>query len=307
MDNTDPTRPTPPPAPTLAPVAAPPAALVLPVGWQIEGLPDIVLRAGPQAAERTVEFFTAQIRNPHTRAAYGTAVTRFFTWCDARGLALAQISPIAVATYIDEMHGQYRAPTIKQHLAAIRRLFDWLVIGQVVPTNPATSVRGPTHVVRTGKTPVLQPAEARLLLDTIDTSTLRGLRDRALLAVMVYSFARVSAVVGMRVNAYLDAAGIAAEKDAPLWRSMPRAGGMGARRMSRVDVFRMIKRRVKTVGLGEANCHTFRATGITAYLLNGGTLERAQAIAAHESPRTTKLYDRTADEVTIEDIEKIGI
>ena len=65
--------------------------------------------------------------------------------------------------------------------------------------------------------------------------------------------------------------------------------------------------RVKTVGLGEANCHTFRATGITAYLLNGGTLERAQAIAAHESPRTTKLYDRTDDEVTVEDIEKIGI
>ena len=215
-----------------------------------------------------MEFFTAQIRNPQTRAAYGTAVTRFFTWCDARGLALAQISPIAVATYIDDMQGRYRAPTIKQHLAAIRRLFDWLVTGQVIPTNPATSVRGPTHVVRTGKTPVLQPAEARQLLDTIDTSTVRGLRDRALLAVMVYSFARVSAVVGMRVedyyqqgkrwwlrlqekggkhhavpvhhkaeaylDAYLAAAGIAAEKDAPLWRSMPRAGGMGARRMSRV-------------------------------------------------------------------------
>ena len=295
---------------------------------KIEGLPDIILRAGPQAAERTVEFFTAQIRNPHTRAAYAAAVTRFFTWCDARGLALAQISPIAVATYIEEMQRGYRAPTIKQHLAAIRRLFDWLV-------------RGPTHVVRTGKTPVLQPADARQLLDAIDTSTLPGLRDRALLGVMVYSFARVSAIVGMRVeayyqqgkrwwlrlqekggkhhavpvhhkaeaylDAYLAAAGIAAEKDAPLWRSMPRAGGLSARRMSRVDVFRMIKRRVKTVGLGEANCHTFRATGITAYLLNGGTLERAQAIAAHESPRTTKLYDRTADEVTIEDIEKIGI
>ena len=344
---TDPTLPTPPPAPALqqpdalAPVSAPPEALILPGGWQIEGLPDIVLRAGPQAAERTVEFFTAQIRNPHTRAAYGTAVTRFFTWCDARGLELAQISPIAVATYIEEMQRGYRAPTIKQHLAAIRRLFDWLVIGQVVPANPAASVRGPTHIVRTGKTPVLQPAEARQLLDTIDTSTLRGLRDRALLAVMVYSFARVSAVVGMRVedyyqqgkrwwlrlqekggkhhalpvhhkaeaslDAYLDAAGIAAEKSSPLWRSMPRAGGMGARRMSRVDVFRMIKRRVKAIGLGEANCHTFRATGITAYLLNGGTLERAQAIAAHESPRTTKLYDRTADEVTIEDIEKIVI
>ena len=253
MDNTDPTRPTPPPAPappSEATVVALPTALVLPGGWQIEGLPDIVRRAGPQAAERTVEFFTAQIRNPYTRAAYATAVTRFFTWCDARGLALAQISPIAVATYIEEMQRGYRAPTIKQHLAAIRRLFDWLVTGQVVPANPATSVRGPTHVVRTGKTPVLQPAEARQLLDTIDTATLRGLRDRALLSVMVYSFARVSAVVGMRVedyyqqgkrwwirlqekggkhhavpvhhkaeaslDAYLAAAGIAAEKDALL-------------------------------------------------------------------------------------------
>ena len=121
------------------------------------------------------------------------------------------------------------------------------MIGQVVPANPAASVRGPTHVVRTGKTPVLQPTEARLLLDTIDTSTLAGLRDRALLAVMVYSFARVSAVVGMRVEdyyqqgkrwwlrlqekggkhhavpvhhkaeAYLDAYLDAAEKDSPLW------------------------------------------------------------------------------------------
>ena len=202
-----------------------------------------------------MEFFTAQIRNPNTRAAYAAAVMRFFTWCDARGLELAQVSPTAVATYIEDMQGRYRAPTIKQHLAAIRRLFDWLVTGQVVPTNPAASVRGPTHVVRTGKTPVLQPAEARLLLDTIDTSTLPGLRDRALLGVMVYSFARVSAVVGMRVEdyyqqgkrwwlrlqekggkhhavpvhhkaeAYLAAGGIAAEKDAPLWRSMPRAGG----------------------------------------------------------------------------------
>ena len=88
---------------------------------------------------------------------------------------------------------------------------------------------------------------------------------------------------------------------------MPRASGMASRRMSRVDVFRMIKRRVKTVGFGAANCHTFRATGITAYLLNDGTFERAQALAAHESPRTTKLYDRTDDEMTIEDIEKIGI
>ena len=212
----------------------------------------------------------------------------------------------------------------------------------MVPSNPASSVRGPTHVVRTGKTPVLQPEEARGLLASIDGPDLADRRDRALLAVMVYSFARVSAVVRMDVadyyqqgkrwwlrlhekggkhhavpvhhkaeaalDAYLDAAGTADETGAPLWRTLTRARGLSGRRMSRVDVFRMIKRRVKAAGLGTAaNCHTFRATGITAYLLNGGTLERAQAIAAHESPRTTKLYDRTADDVTIEDIEKIGI
>ena len=107
-------------------MAASPEVLVVPGGWQIEGLPATIRCAGPQAAERTVEFFTAQIRNPHTRAAYGVAVTRFFTSCDARGLALTQLSPIAVATYIEEMQSMYRAPTIKQHLAAIRRLFDWL-------------------------------------------------------------------------------------------------------------------------------------------------------------------------------------
>ena len=320
---------------------AAPAALTVAGGWEIAGLPPLVRRAGPKAAERLVEFFTAQIRNPHTRAAYGVAVRRFFAWCDEQGLALAQISPIAVATYLDAMQDTYSAPTVKQHLAAIRHLFDYLVVGQVVPSNPASSVRGPTYIVRTGKTPVLQPEEARLLLASIDGPDLAGLRDRALLAVMVYSFARVSAVVRMDVedyyqqgkrwwlrlhekggkhhavpvhhkaeaslDAYLAAAGIVDEKGAPLWRTMTRGRELSGRRISRVDVFRMIKRRVTAVGLGEANCHTFRATGITAYLLNGGTLERAQAIAAHESPRTTKLYDRTADEVTVEDIEKIGI
>ena len=159
---TDPTRPTPPPAPALpppealapealAPVAAPSETLVVSGGWQIEGLPATVRRAGPEAAERTVEFFTAQIRNPHTRAAYAVAVTRFFTWCDARGLALAQISPIAVATYIDEMHGRYRAHTIKQHLAAIRRLsVSNSSSGRRWKLDHAPAVGDPTHMVEFG-------------------------------------------------------------------------------------------------------------------------------------------------------------
>ena len=118
-------------------------ALTLPGGWDVVGLPPIVLRAGPRAAERMVEFFTTQIRNATTHAAYSAAVKQFFAWCDKQGLELDQISPIAVATYIEAMQGAYRAPTIKQHLAAIRRLFDFLVVGQVVPTNPAAAVRGP--------------------------------------------------------------------------------------------------------------------------------------------------------------------
>ena len=332
-----------PPAPATHPGAeAVSTALTLPGAWAVEGLPAIVERAGPTAAERVVEFFTAQIRNGNTRAAYAKAVTQFFTWCDERGLELDEISPVAVAAYVEELQGVYRAPTIKQHLAAIRRLFDWLVVGQVVPWNPTAAVRGPTHVVKRGKTPVLQPREVRLLLDSIDTSSIGGLRDRALMGVMIYSFARVSAVVNMDVDdyyqqgkrwwlrlrekggkhhalpvhhkaeAYLDAylagAGIAGERGSPLWRSLTRTRELGERRMSRVDVFRMVKRRVKAAEFGEAaNCHTFRASGITAYLLNGGTLERAQAIAGHESPRTTQLYDRTADDITVEDIERIRV
>jgi integrase len=92
------------------------------------------------------------------------------------------------------------APSVKQRLAAIRHLFDWLVTSQVVPVNPAASVRGPRHVVTSGQTPVLDPSEARALLDSIDTSTVVGLRDRALMGLMVYSFARIGAALGMTVE-----------------------------------------------------------------------------------------------------------
>ena len=81
-------------------------------------------------------------------------------------------------------------------------LGDWLVVSQVIPVNPAAAVRGPTHVVTTGATPVLSPAEARRLLEAIDTGTLAGRRDRALVSVMLYSVARVSAVIAMRRQDY---------------------------------------------------------------------------------------------------------
>src|SRR5580658_6196067 len=166
-----------------------------------DALPAIITSAGEGAAWRFIEFFTATIRNKNTRAAYAQAVMQFFAWChEHRIRILEQINPVVVAGYIEQHPGA--APTVKQHLAAIRRLFDWLVTGQVIPMNPASSVRGPKYVVRRGKTPVLKADEARRLLDSIQTDSIVGLRDRALIGIMCYSFARVSAVVNMRVEDY---------------------------------------------------------------------------------------------------------
>ena len=163
-------------------------------------LPRLIVDAGPVAVARFLEFFAARIANRRTRAAYGRAVGQFLAWCAARGLGLTAVSPLHVAAYIRTHPGS--APTVKQHLAAIRMLGDWLVVSQVLPVNPAAAVRGPKHVVTKGATPVFSPAEARRFLAAIDTGTLAGLRDRALVSVMLYSFARVSAVIGMRRQDY---------------------------------------------------------------------------------------------------------
>ena len=306
-------------------------------------LPAVIVDAGPAAVERFLEFFAARIANARTRVAYGRAVGQFLAWCAARGLGLTAVAPLHVAAYIRTHPGS--APTVKQHLAAIRMLGDWLVVSQVLPVNPAAAVRGPKHVVTTGATPVLSPAEARRLLEAIDTGTLAGLRDRALVSVMLYSFARVSAVSGMRrqdyfrqegrgwlrlhekggtrhdvpahhqaaaaLDAYLEAAG-PDEATAALFQSVDPAGRrLTGRALSRRLVLAMIKRRAAAADLPPSTCcHTFRATGITgitAYLSNGGTLEHAQQIAGHASPKTTKLYDRTANTITVDEIERIVI
>jgi site-specific recombinase XerC len=166
-------------------------------------VPAIVAAAGDKAARRFLEFFAVTIENPNTREAYYRACRRFFAWTDARGLKeLVDIEPMHVAAYIKSMGAGFEKPSVKQHLAAIRMLFDWLVVGQVVATNPAHAVRGPKHVVKRGKTPVLTASQARQLLDSIDVSTVVGLRDRALIALMAFSFARVSAATAMRVEDY---------------------------------------------------------------------------------------------------------
>lgn len=322
----------------------------LPVSRQLaragfETLPAIVASRGEKASWRFVEFFTANIRNPNTRRAYARAVGDFLHWCEQRNLgALEQIRPFTVSAWVEERTRTHAAPSVKQQLAAIRMLFDWLVVGQIMDSNPASSVRGPKYVVKKGKTPVLTAEEARELLDSIDTSTIIGLRDRALIATMVYSFARIGAVLKMDVqdhfsqgkrwwlrlhekggrrhdvpchhtldeylDAYLDVTGIRNLPKGPLFRTAARSPGrpLSENRMEQSEAWRMIRRRAKDAGIKTLiGNHTFRATGITAYLQNGGTLEHAQQIAAHESPRTTKLYDRRADQVNLDEIERIAI
>jgi len=160
-------------------------------------LPALVAAAGDRAGMRFLEFFAANIRNPHTRRACARAADEFLAWCASVGVpSIGAVQPVYVATWIEAGTRKLAAPSVKQQLAAIRHLFDWLVTGQVVPVNPAASVRGPRHVVTSGQTPVLDPAEARALLDSIDTSTVAGLRDRALMGLMVYSFARIGAAPG---------------------------------------------------------------------------------------------------------------
>ena len=306
-------------------------------------IPALIVDAGDQAAWRYIDFFTANIRNPNTRRAYARACHTFFAWCEQRGLTLATIRPFDVATYIETRGQTHSAPDVKQQLAAVRMLFDWLVTGQVVPVNPASAVRGPMHVVKTGKTPVLDGKEWRTLLDSIPTQTVRDLRDRALIATLTYSFARITAALTMKVQdlrpkgagwqlrlhekggkhhtmpchhalaealrAYIDAAGIAEDGKGFLFRTSPRHNAtiLTEQPMAQPDAWRMIRRRAAAGIKAPIGNHSFRATGITAYLANGGALEHAQEMAAHESPRTTKLYDRTKERLTQDEVERIRL
>ena len=316
-------------------VSAPPEAHVVPA---------LVASLGDAASWRYIEFFTANIRNPNTRRAYARACAAFLHWCEQRGHRLASLRPFDVAAYVEQLQDTVTAPSVKQQLAAVRMLFDWLVVGQVMPANPASSVRGPKHVVKTGKTPVLEGAEWRQLMTSIPVETVLDLRDRALIAVLTYSFARIGAALALRVEdlrpqgagwelrlhekggkqhampchhaladalqAYIEAAGIAGDRKGFLFRtSRSRRGDvLSERQMRQTDAWRMIRRRAPPAGIAAPiGCHTFRATGITAYLANGGTLEHAQTMAAHESPRTTKLYDRTRERLTREEVERIRL
>ena len=154
-------------------------------------LPVLFLRTEPMS-RRFWEFFTAQIPNPNTRRAYYAAVSQFSAWCRHYGVEdLTRVEPIHVAAWVQDSGRVRSRPTVKQHLAAVRMLFDWMILGQFLPVNPAASVRGPKHTVKRGKTPVLSSEEMGEFLRGLPTDSVLGRRDRALLGVMAYTFARI--------------------------------------------------------------------------------------------------------------------
>lgn len=307
-----------------------------------QGLAAFVAWGGEDAAYKTYEFLTARIRNPNTRRAYHHAAVAFTAWCAAQGLRLADVMPPDVARYIDALGATHAIPTVKQHLAGLKHWFDALVTGQVLPLNPAQAVRSPRYSVTTGLTPILERYEAKALLDSIDVTTLRGARDRALMAVMLFSFARVGAVLGMRVKDYRNAgtfsasfvlhekggklhsvpahaqaatyldhyltlSGLGQTLDAVLWQSV-RHGRLTGKALYQSDACQMVKKRCRAAGLSDAICnHSFRATGITLHQDAGGDLEAARQIAGHASVKTTQIYNRSGDRKRRAEIDRVQL
>jgi site-specific recombinase XerD len=325
----------------LVPATSRPAAAD-PGGARAE-LPVLVSHAGPAGAFVWDEFFAGEIGNSHTRAAYERAVRQFLGWCSANGIDdLRRVAPGDVGRYQNQLSGG--TPKKKQHLAAIRRYFDLLVTRHLVMLNPAASVRGERYSVIEGKTPEITVDQARRLLRSMDTSTVVGLRDRAVIGILIYTAARVGAVAKLQVRSiqhdgsqwqirfeekggksreipvrhdlesyileYLDAAGLrGATKDAPLFRrTVRKTKQLTERGMSGVDMCRMVKRRLGDAGLpSRLSPHSFRVATVTDLLEQGAPLEEVQHLAGHADPRTTRLYDRRQKKVTRNLVERISI
>lgn len=308
-------------------------------------LPAILARAGAAALFATQEFFYGTLRNPNTRSAYAIALKRFFGWAETRGLELVRLSPGDIGHYMDGLRkAGLSIATRKQHLSALRHFFDGLVVRHAMILNPALSVRGERYQVVEGKHPEITVQGARTLLASLDSSGVVGLRDRAIIAILIYTAARAGAVAALKresfryvggqwmlhmeekggklrqipvrhdleqtVAAYLRAADLNnAAKDSPLFRTAYRkTGRLTNNAMDVIDICRMVKRRLKDAGLPQQlSPHSFRVTTITDLLEQGVPLEDVQQLAGHADPRTTRLYDRRHKKIMRNIVERISI
>lgn len=304
--------------------------------------PQSILAAGPAAGFAWEEFFIGRIRNTYTRRAYLHAVRLFLSWCETRQIELARITPGMVGQFFDEL--QISTPSKKLHLSAIRRFFDVLVQRHVIVLNPAHSVRTERYSVTEGRTPEITVAQSRTLLDAIKPATIVDLRDRALIATLIYTAARAGAVAKLRLKdfefdgtqyllrfaekggkaraipvradlqrylqEYLVAGNLESEnKDTPLFRTAAgRSPKLASRPMNGVDICRMVKRRLRAAGLpGTISPHSFRSMAATDLLLQNVALEDVQFLLGHSDSRVTKLYDRRQKQVTRNIVERISV
>lgn len=300
--------------------------------------PGIIERAGVRAYEAYYTFFAESIPNPRTRRAYMADFARFGQWCDERGFDLERLTTIHFAAYREVLMRELTLPSVKRHFSALRTIFGALVEKGVIDRNPVREVKLQPYRGE-GKTPALRPEEVRRLLDSIDPSTPIGLRDRALISLMAYSFARVGAALQMKVKdfypqgaayyirlqekggrerqlpchhllaealtSYVYGCGLASAPETLLFRSIQK-GVITPKPLGSRAALEMVYRRTRRAGIpGRFCCHTFRATGITTFLENGGSLETAQFIAGHADSRTTKIYDRRERLASQSDIERI--
>lgn len=308
-----------------------------------EQVPLLVQAAGASAKFAWEEFFYGRIRNSHTRRAYYRSVICFLAWCETRDVSLQQITPAHIGLYLDQVTQSIASK--KQILAGLRHFFDGLVTRHAITLNPASSVRAERYSVLEGKTPEITVMQARHLLQSISTTDIIGLRDKSIIAMLVYTAARVGAVSKLRVKdfydsgdqyclhfddkggksreipvrhdlqslltTYLRAAEIQFGGDpmhALFTTAKSKSKQLTSRPMTAGDIGRMVKRRMAAANLPpRLSPHSFRVATITNLLEQGVPLEDVQNLAGHADPRTTRLYDRRSKKVTRNIVERISI
>jgi site-specific recombinase XerD len=316
---------------------------VMPVEFEVtdtgtRGLPALILKCSASAQFAWEEFFEGEVANRHTRKNYLHVVRRFLGWADECGLELVRITPGDVGRYFRDL--PLAVPTKKLHLAALRKFFDRLVTRHVTVINPAATVRAERYSVIEGKTPEISSDQVYVLLASIGTSTAVGLRDLAVLAVLVYTAARVGAVAKLTTKSLIhdgaqyslrfaekggkmreipvrhdlerflrDYIRVAEIAEGPLFRTtIGKTGRLTATPMTGIDICRMMKRRLRDAGLpGHFSPHSFRVATVTNLLEQQIPLEDVQYLAGHADPRTTRLYDRRRRKITRNIVERISI
>lgn len=305
-------------------------------------LPPMIAAHGQAGNWAWEEYFGGRIRNTHTRRSYLAAVKGFLMWCHDQGAELRDISPGMVGRYFDIHQGS--VPTKKQHMSAIRGLFDVLVERHVIVLNPALSVRTERYSVVEGKTPPVTVEQSRRLLSSISLKTAVDYRDRAIIATLIYTAARVGAIAGLRLSDLVDEgdqlvfafrekggkarripARISLREeveeylaclplntttgDTSVFRSAAGTSGiLSEHGMSAIDIGRMVKRRIKAAGLPTTiSPHSFRSCAATDLLEQGVSLEDVQHLLGHADARITRLYDRRDRHITRNIVERISV